>query len=288
MNKKQERARKQRARTLRRTALIVGALAVALLVGWGGWAFVNSPIFEIDQVDVEGNNAVAAGDIRSVVAEGVDTTLFRVRSGALEESVSSLPWISTAEVSKRLPSTIGITVVERVPAATVTAPDGSVWLVSEDGYWLGALASSLTSTATVELAAAMVDEGGEGATIVDPAGGYPAVRYDPAGLVGIFDTPSPKPVAGKKVASAEVLNAVAVLQGLGAELAGQVERVTAPEVGSTSLIIESGVELVVGSADDIMVKSKVILSILKAHEGSVSLINVRSVNNPTWRGLDSE
>lgn len=279
---------KQRTRTLRRTALIVGVALVFGLVGWGTWAFINSPIFEVKQVEIEGQRALAVGDVRAVVAGDVDTTLFRVSARSVEEAVTNLPWIATAEVKKRMPSTVRIAVTERTPAATVTVSDGSVWLVSDDGYWLGAVASSLSATSTAEAVTASVEEGAAETTIVDPSGKYPAVSFDPATLVGIFDTPAPKPAAGKKVASAEVLNAVAVLDGLGAELRAQVERASAPEVGSTTLVIESGVDLVIGSADDIMVKSKVILSILKAHEGSVSLINVRSVNNPTWRGLDSK
>lgn len=290
--------KKQRARALRQTVLILGIVAALGLVGWGGWALINSPFFSVEQVVIEGQQAIDPDSVRATVAGETATTLFRVSSSRVEEIVSELPWVGSVEVKKRLPSTIVVSIVERHPAATVTVSDGSVWVVSDDGFWLGALESSVSATATA--AAANADSaaelsGGEvpasadtPPAVIDPAAQYPAVRFDPTPLVGIFDAPSPKPEAGRKVASAEVLNAVAVLAGLSEELRDQVERVSAPEVGSTSLIIESGVELVVGSSDDMLVKDKVILSILKAHEGNVSLINVRSVNNPTWRGLESK
>lgn len=269
-NKAAERRRKQRARSLRQTAIIVGIVAAVSLIAWGTWAFISSPFFDVKRVEVIGANAVNGADVRAAIADHVDTTLFKVRASTLEEVVGGLPWIQTVSVKKRLPSKIQVTVSERKAAATVTAATGEVWVVSEDGRWLGALAP-------------------DGApSVVDPKGKYPAVEYDAAALIGILDTPNPKPAAGSKVASPEVLNAVAVLEGLDAELGSIIAKVSAPEVGSTTLTTKDGVQLVIGSSEDMQVKSKVILSILKAHTGEVSLINVRSVDNPTWRGLDGK
>lgn len=307
-----ERQRKQRARTIRSALIIAAAVVSVGLLSWGIWAFISSPIFEVKQVDVTGVSVLQESDVRDMLASEVDTTLFKVSSRSLEDQVAELPWVKSVEVKKRLPATISIAIVERSAAASVTLADGAVWIVSDDGIWLGAVASSLESTAVADLSAAgagstavdgataadaalvntVVPDGGQAGTagvgvlIVDPSGKFSPATLDTSTLIGILDVPNPKPTAGSKISSPEVLNAVAVLAGLDGAIVDDIARVSAPEVGSTTATTNAGVDLVIGSSDDIQVKSKVILSILKAHEGSVSLINVRTVDNPTWRGLE--
>ena len=66
------------------------------------------------------------------------------------------------------------------------------------------------------------------------------------------------------------------------DLAGQVRAVAATETESTTLTLESGVEIVFGSAENIRDKERVCLKIMEEHP-DVVYINVRVVDSPTWR-----
>lgn len=268
-NKAQERSQRQRARTVRRVGAVVGAVALVGAVVWAIGALVSSPIFNVTKVVVTGNKSVPAQDIRSAVATDVATTVFKVKVDDVVASLAPLPWIASVTVDKRLPSTIALTVTERTAAATVSTTGKVAWVLSSDGVWLG--------TAS--------DDGG---AVVDPRGRFASVPCDVNNLVVIGDVPEPDVEVGRRSSSPEVRNVLKILAGLSAELRSQIRSVSATEVGNTKLFTADDVEIVIGSADDIAVKNKIIDSILKAHAGKVSLINVRSVDSPTWRGLTGE
>ena len=265
-NKAQERAHKQRARNVRRGLVALGAVSIVALVVWGALALTSSPLFNVRTVVVTGNSAVPAADIQSAVATDVATTVFKVDPDEVLASLKPLPWIATVTVKKRLPSTVEIIVTERVARATVSTTDKAVWVLSEDGVWLGTSAGGNT-------------------TVADPRGLFLPIACDIGALVEIRDVPEPDVSVGRRTASPEVKNAVKILDGLSKELLAQVHVVSAPEVGNTIIYTDAGVEIVIGVADDMAVKDKIITSILNAHEGKVSLINVRSVESPTWRGV---
>jgi cell division protein FtsQ len=83
-----------------------------------------------------------------------------------------------------------------------------------------------------------------------------------------------------------LLNALAVLTGLSPELRAKVRTVSAPTVDKTALILPRGVQVFFGSAEDVTKKDIVARSIL-ADNKNVVYVNVRVVNRPTWRGLDT-
>ena len=65
----------------------------------------------------------------------------------------------------------------------------------------------------------------------------------------------------------------------------QVKKVAATETESTTLTLESGVEIVFGTAENIRDKERVCLEIMKEHPDGLAYINVRVVDRPTWRAL---
>ena len=96
---------------------------------------------------------------------------------------------------------------------------------------------------------------------------------------------SPRRPASRST-SPELLNALAVLGGLSPELRAKVRTVSAPTVDRTALILPHGVQVFFGSAEDVAKKDTVARAIL-AENKNVVYVNVRVVNRPTWRGLDS-
>jgi cell division protein FtsQ len=78
------------------------------------------------------------------------------------------------------------------------------------------------------------------------------------------------------------LNAISILTGLTTELADRIKTVKAEDVEATSLILDSNVEIAVGSANNIREKELICLDILEDNP-KVVYINVRVPDRPTWK-----
>lgn len=251
-SKRQERERRQIQLRNRRLAVWAGLIAVVFLVIWGAFSIVNAPWLRVSSVEVVGAKRLSASEVTSRAAIGATTTMLSLSPGKVERRLLADPWIVSAEVSRRFPRTVVLTVQERVPVAVVDAGGAKLWLASKDGRWLGQRSE-------------------------DTSGAYITVR----------DVPDLKPVAGKGVESTEALNALRVIDGLSPELRKLVITVSAPTVEKTALITKGDIEIFIGSAADIRTKDQLALRILKEQAGKVVYINVRSIERPTWRGLES-
>lgn len=110
-----------------------GATALTLLaVGLGGWAVVNSPVFETRRIEVRGSRNLSAAEI--VEASGVHTgdNLMRLSLDRVAEEVERLPWVADAAADRDLPSTLVLRVVERTAVGWFDGP-GGVSMVARDG-----------------------------------------------------------------------------------------------------------------------------------------------------------
>jgi cell division protein FtsQ len=110
-----------------------GAIALTLLaVGLGGWAVVNSPLFETRRIDVRGHHNLTANEI--VDAAGVRTgdNLLRLSLDHVAGRVERLPWVADALAVRDLPSTLVLRVVERTAVGWFDGP-GGVSVVARDG-----------------------------------------------------------------------------------------------------------------------------------------------------------
>jgi len=263
--KKRERAVRQRTRMLRRIAALAIVLAFIGVLAWGFVAFINWSVFDIDRVVLNGSTRVNVAAVSGVMGDSVETTVLRANKRDIASGVLRHPWVAEVEVHKRLPATIALDIVERTPLARVADSTGAEWLVSTSGHWLG-----------------LWD--GEG-QVADPEGASAPVNFDASSLVLVEGVPGLEPKADRRTDSPEVLNAVAVLNGLTADLSERIVSVTAIDITGTRIYTESGVEILVGDAERIEAKSKLAMSLLTAKEGTIALIDVRSTK-PIWRGLD--
>jgi hypothetical protein len=137
---------------------------------------------------------------------------------------------------------------------------------SSDGRWLGYLNEDATH-------------------IIDPTGSVEPVTVRGINIIPVSGIIELEPEWGELVTDEALLNVLAHLRGLDARIVSRVQRASAPEVGRTSLFTIDEVELDVGEANNLAEKSEIILIILEEEAGNVVLINVRSINNPTWRSL---
>jgi cell division protein FtsQ len=226
-----------------------GIVAAALLLIGGCVALYSSSIFTITSVEVAGNTHVSAAAIRALAKVPADATLIRFPADDVAARVEADPWVSEVSVSRVFPSGMRIRITERVPVAVVDA-GASMWMIDGTGMVVGKPSSASTGT-----------------------------------LPTIKDVPGLDLKAGRRTSSESLLNAVAVLAGIGSELAQTVVSVSAPTVDGATLITSDRVEIVMGEAVDLKTKDELARRILAEQKGKVVSIDVRVIDRPTWRGL---
>ncbi|OUO90074.1 cell division protein FtsQ [Gordonibacter sp. An230] len=244
---------------------IVGALLLALVAG--GAALYVSDAFAIESVQVSGVEHLTATEMTELAAVPADTTLLRVDTGAIRDRLLKDAWVESVEVRRVFPHTLELVVVERTIAAVVEVPTEDAestqdWAVASDGMWLMPIPPRDS-------------EAGKSVS--------PKVYEDAESVLRIVDVPyGTSPATGAYCTDANVNNALSIVAGMTTDLAGQVRAVAATETESTTLTLESGVEIVFGSAENIRDKERVCLKIMEEHP-DVVYINVRVVDRPTWR-----
>ena len=114
-----------------------GSLAARLVIGTvvagaAVWLVLNSPVFSIRDIRVEGERTLAAEEIIRVgeVVEG--DNLITLATDEIAGRIERHPWVEEATVERDLPATVVIRLVERTPRAWVEDPDGPV-VLSGDG-----------------------------------------------------------------------------------------------------------------------------------------------------------
>lgn len=91
-----------------------------------------SPRFQIQRVTVHGNQRLSVGEVRSLLGGLDGQRLFDVDIDAWRSTLLESPWVADARLHRVLPSTIDVTVVERLPLATLRSGD-QLFLLDESG-----------------------------------------------------------------------------------------------------------------------------------------------------------
>jgi cell division protein FtsQ len=127
------------ARVLRKGAVLILLLLAAGILGVLGRdraaRVIHGSYFEISSFSVEGNRRVPAETIISSLGLPAHAGILEVDLNGLAGRIMRNPWIKTAAVSRRLPASLLIKVVERKPRTIILA-DHRAYLVSEDGLIL--------------------------------------------------------------------------------------------------------------------------------------------------------
>ena len=264
--------RRERARRAsRRYAVRIGlALAVvaALVIGWV--VLYNSNMFAITEVTVTGVEHLTSAEMAEMAAVSEGSTLLRIDTDSIRNRLMYNAWVQDAAVNKRFPNTLEIVVTERTVKAIVEVPLASgrsvkSWAIAEDHMWLmpipekGSDAAKTTSSKIYE---------------------------DADAALHITDVPfGTKAEIGSICVDENVNNALDIIAGMTTDLADHVVKVSAAGPVETTLVLDSGVEIAFGKAEDIRDKERVVLKILEDNPDSVAYINVRVVANPTYRAL---
>ncbi len=121
-----------RARRRRRLIRVLVAVVVLLLVVSAAWLVWFSPVFAARSVEVEGAVQIDAAQVVDAAQVRLGTPLARLDTSAVHDRVAALPAVAEVQVSRRLPSTVEITVTERQGVYAI-AEAGQFLLVDKTG-----------------------------------------------------------------------------------------------------------------------------------------------------------
>lgn len=267
---RERRQRHQRGQALRVALGVVGALLAVALVGVVVlFALRDSSAFEITSVEVEPTEHVSASDIQNLAQVPVGSTLLNVDTASLESALRRNPWVASVGFERVFPHTLKITITEQGIDALVVMSSGSVgWYLGDAGVWI--------QPAKIEAA--------EGQSTDDAALALALSE----GCLLITDVPSTvDPVAGS-AATDDVLAAVDTFRsGFTQDFASQVVCYFAPSVDDVSCMLQSGVQISLGSATNVEEKETLARGLLEKYPDSAVSINVRVITNPSVKPVAS-
>ena len=116
-----------RMKAARRRRIWVGLLGIFLAAGLAaGFLYVNSSVFFVGEILVEGNKYVTAEDVYQVAGIPETVNIFRLNVASVKSRLLGDLRIMEADVSRRFPATIIIKIKERRPVAVMAIPYGFV------------------------------------------------------------------------------------------------------------------------------------------------------------------
>ena len=101
------------------------AVAVLALVSGGVAAVYFTPLLSVRAIEVNGAESVAEEQVIAELGVTLGERLVRVDAGAAAQRVATIPALASVRVQRVYPSTVKVTVTERVPVVFVEQSDGT-------------------------------------------------------------------------------------------------------------------------------------------------------------------
>lgn len=115
--------------------LLAAMIAAAVVIVATSLGVSRSSLLHLRRLEVVGTTSLTRAEVVRLAGLSSSTNVLWFDPGAVERRLESDPWIATATVSRRLPGTIRISMVERAPVAMVRDERGFT-LVATDGVAL--------------------------------------------------------------------------------------------------------------------------------------------------------
>ena len=131
ISKKQEMAIKKRKLILKiiRTIVLIGILIGTLIY------ILLSPLFNIKDVTVTGNNKLSREEIISLSEIRTEENIFKTSKNDIKNKIKTNPYVENVKIRRKLPDKVEIIVVERV--ATYMLPFANSYVyINNQGYML--------------------------------------------------------------------------------------------------------------------------------------------------------
>lgn len=243
-------------------AVAVGVLALIALVVL--LVLSHMPVFTVEGIDAQASEHVTAETIAKLANVEEGTTLLNVNVGQIQENVQRNPWVKNVNVKREFPNTLGISVEERPVGAIVVIGAGtSVWALGSDGIWIEPVQ---LDTSGVDVATAAL------------------ARAQELNCLLITDVPaSVDPAQGSATTDETILAVLSYQEELASDISSQARVYYASSIGSISMVLDSGLEISLGSPEDINSKSLALTEIMATYPNQLTYINVRVATKPTYR-----
>lgn len=132
ISKKEEQIRKQkRIKSFR----VMKYTSVSILVIVAIIATMTSPLFNIKQITVEGNEKITTDEIISLSQINIEENTYKTNMKKAKEKILENPYIDNVEIKRKLPSNVLITVQER-KATFMIEYGGGYTYINNQGYIL--------------------------------------------------------------------------------------------------------------------------------------------------------
>ena len=117
-----------------RTLAAAGLSAAVSLGAWQAWRWATaSPAFALEEIRFTGLAHAQEGDLIRRSGLAVGENLFRADLVRAARGMQSHPWVESALLTRRPPSTIVVNVLEHHPAALVQFGDRTTFVLDEEG-----------------------------------------------------------------------------------------------------------------------------------------------------------
>jgi cell division protein FtsQ len=118
--------------------LVAAVIAAAVAIVATSLVVSRSSLLHLRHLEVVGTTSLTRAEVVRLAGLSSSTNVLWFDPGAVERRLESDPWVATATVSRRLPGTIRISVVERAPVAMIRGQRGFT-IVATDGVALSTL-----------------------------------------------------------------------------------------------------------------------------------------------------
>lgn len=100
-----------------------------------GFGFAQSAVFNIRSIEFEGNQQVSDEELLAISGLSVGEHIYAANIERAETMLATNLWVQQAEITRKLPATLLVNVVERVPAAAISGAEG-LYIVDSTGMLL--------------------------------------------------------------------------------------------------------------------------------------------------------
>jgi cell division protein FtsQ len=247
----------------RRLHLLLGAAAI-VVAGLLGWGITRSPLLAVHRVRVAGAAHTTTADVLRAAGLVHRRQMVDLDDASMMRAIAALPWVDTARVARRWPTTVVVTVTERHPVAIVA--DASGWAtVDAHGRVLAVTAARPAGLLEVRL--------------LNPAGPPPGGATGPSALAG---APSSSALAGAPGTTVDPAFGpdLTVAVQVGSALPNQVAAVGVTTDGQIQLGLAGGATALLGPPTNLADKVTALATVLAKVKVGNSTIDVRVPTAP--------
>jgi cell division protein FtsQ len=225
---------------------IYESIFIIFLVFLTGFILLRSPLFEVRNIKVHGNQLLEEGKIISLSEIATGSNIFKIDLAEAKDKLKLIPLVKEARVTRSLPATVVIVIEERIPVGILPTGEG------------------------------FIEVDGEGIYLRKASVGTPGLPL----VTGVeFSLPSP----GDVIVADGLKEALAIINELDADTVAVLSEVNIGYDGQIKLYTMQGVQCRFGLAENIREKGEIftgLLAELRSALDRVNYIDLSSVDKP--------